>query len=73
MTLHTGSHGGGTLPLNCREKISLTWLKTRAANTFLETPGRFGVFFIACVAIKRSGTVKNRSNLFIGYIEILLF
>lgn len=52
MILHTGSHGGGTLPLNCREKRCLTWHKTRAANTFLETPRRLGFFLLHMLLLK---------------------
>lgn len=73
MILHTGSHGGGTLPLNCREKRCLTGHKTSAANTFLGTPRRLGVFFLGILLLQKSGTVKNWSNLFMGYIEVLLY
>lgn len=71
MILHTGSHGGGTFPLNCKKKRCLTWRKTSAANTFLETPRRLVVFFPAILLLWKSGTVKNRSNFFMEYTEVL--
>lgn len=59
MILHTGSHGGGTLPLNCKEKRYLIWHKSRAANTFPETSERLGGFLLHVLLLKEHEQSKT--------------
>lgn len=77
MILHTGSHGGGSLPLNCRKRKKhwhnfRSLLQTLPLNTTGKLAWSPPTFFSPLLSWKSSAD-NNCSNLLMEYTEILLY